>query len=62
MNAPTVTDYFNASAAERANMLTPPHGRRRAAASPFDEIARTNTDGTPYWSARDLADEYGWTV
>lgn len=42
--------------------LTPTrtHGRRRAAASPFDEIARTGSDGQPYWSARDLAKLFGY--
>lgn len=38
----------------------PVHGRRRAAASPFDEIARTGSDGQPYWSARDLAKLFGY--
>lgn len=38
----------------------PVHGRRRAAASPFDEIARTGRDGQPYWSARDLAKLFGY--
>ena len=36
-------------------------GRRRAAASPFDEIARIGADGQPYWSARDLADLFGYS-
>lgn len=39
---------------------TPVHGRRRAAASPFDEIARVGSDGQPYWSARDLANALGY--
>lgn len=37
------------------------HGRRRAATSPFDEIARIGADGQPYWSARDLAKLFGYT-
>lgn len=57
----TVTDYYAAPATERADMLaTVGHGRRRASASPFDEIARVGKDGQPYWSARDLARLFGY--
>ena len=58
----TVTDYYTATASQRGDMLAQiGHGRRRAAASPFDEIARVGTDGQPYWSARDLADLFGYS-
>ena len=57
----TVTDYYTATASQRGDMLAQiGHGRRRAAASPFDEIARVGKDGQPYWSARDLADALGY--
>lgn len=57
----TVTDYYAATASQRGDMLAQiGHGRRRAAASPFDEIARVGKDGQPYWSARDLADALGY--
>lgn len=57
----TVTDYYAATASQRGDMLAQiGHGRRRAAASPFDEIARVGTDGQPYWSARDLAKLFGY--
>ena len=57
----TVTDYYTATASQRGDMLAQiGHGRRRAAASPFDEIARVGADGQPYWSARDLADALGY--
>lgn len=57
----TVTDYSAATASQRGDMLAQiGHGRRRAAASPFDEIARVGKDGQPYWSARDLADALGY--
>ena len=57
----TVTDYYAATASQRGDMLAQiGHGRRRAAASPFDEIARVGTDGQPYWSARDLANTLGY--
>lgn len=58
----TVTDYYTATASQRGDMLTQiGHGRRRAAASPFDEIARVGKDGRPYWSARDLAKLFGYS-
>lgn len=58
----TVTDYYAATASQRGDMLAQiGHGRRRAAASPFDEIARVGKDGQPYWSARDLARALGYT-
>ena len=57
----TVTDYYAATTSQRGGMLAQiGHGRRRAAASPFDEIARVGKDGQPYWSARDLADALGY--
>lgn len=57
----TVTDYWGETKAKRDDMLAQiGHGRRRAAASPFDEIARVGTDGQPYWSARDLAKLFGY--
>src|SRR5690606_33906203 len=57
----TVTDYYTATASQRGDMLAQiGHGRRRAAASPFDEIARVGKDGQPYWSARDLAKVFGY--
>lgn len=57
----TVTDYYAATASQRGDMLAQiGHGRRRAAASPFDEIARVGKDGQPYWSARDLANILGY--
>ena len=58
----TVTDYYAATASQRGDMLAQiGHGRRRAAASPFDEIARVDKTGQPYWSARDLADLFGYS-
>lgn len=58
----TVTDYYAATASQRGDMLAQiGHGRRRAAASPFDEIARVGKDGQPYWSARDLANLFGYS-
>lgn len=58
----TVTDYYAATASQRGDMLAQiGHGRRRAAASPFDEIARVGKDGQPYWSARDLAKLFGYS-
>lgn len=58
----TVTDYYTATASQRGDMLAQiGHGRRRAAASPFDEIARTDKTGQPYWSARDLAKLFGYS-
>ena len=58
----TVTDYYAATASQRGDMLAQiGHGRRRAAASPFDEIARVGSDGQPYWSARDLAKLFGYS-
>lgn len=58
----TVTDYYTATASQRGDMLAQiGHGRRRAAASPFDEIARVGKDGQPYWSARDLAKLFGYS-
>lgn len=58
----TVTDYYTATASRRGDMLAQiGHGRRRAAASPFDEIARVGKDGQPYWSARDLAKLFGYS-
>lgn len=58
----TVTDYYTATASQRGDMLAQiGHGRRRAAASPFDEIARVGKDGSPYWSARDLAKLFGYS-
>lgn len=58
----TVTDYYAATASQRGDMLARiGHGRRRAAASPFDEIARVGSDGQPYWSARDLANLFGYS-
>ena len=58
----TVTDYYAATASQRGDMLAQVgHGRRRAAASPFDEIARTDKTGQPYWSARDLAKLFGYS-
>ena len=58
----TVTDYYAATASQRGDMLAQiGHGRRRAAASPFDEIARVGSDGQPYWSARDLAKVFGYS-
>lgn len=58
----TVTDYYAATASQRGDMLAQiGHGRRRAAASPFDEIARVGADGQPYWSARDLAKLFGYS-
>lgn len=58
----TVADYYTATASQRGDMLAQiGHGRRRAAASPFDEIARTDKMGQPYWSARDLAKLFGYS-
>ena len=58
----TVADYYAATASQRGDMLAQiGHGRRRAAASPFDEIARVGKDGQPYWSARDLAKLFGYS-
>lgn len=58
----TVTDYYAATASQRGDMLAQiGHGRRRAAASPFDEIARVGKGGQPYWSARDLAKLFGYS-
>ena len=58
----TVTDYYTATTSQRGDMLAQiGHGRRRAAASPFDEIARVGKDGQPYWSARDLANLFGYS-
>lgn len=57
----TTTDYYGTDTAGRAALLATARNTHRATSSPFDEIARTNADGTLYWSARDLAKLFGYT-